>query len=69
MKTLELNKMETIRGGDGCAALAVAGTVVALADGAALLGWLALTPAGPAVLVGASVLIAGVALAKCTKWG
>ncbi len=69
MKVLELNKMETIQGGNACAAVTVAGAVVALADAAAVCGWLLLTPAGPAVLVGASLLIGGIGLAKCTTWG
>jgi len=59
MKELTILQAENIYGGGPCEAAAVAGLVVAVADGAALLGWMALNPFGAGILVGASIGLAG----------
>jgi hypothetical protein len=59
MKELTILQAENIYGGGLCEATAVAGLVIAVADGAALLGWLALNPVGAGILVGASLGLAG----------
>ena len=59
MKELTILQAENIYGGGPCEAAAVAGLVVAVAYGAAALGWLELNPFGAGVLIGASIGLAG----------
>jgi hypothetical protein len=58
MKELTILQAESVNGGGICNAATVAGAVVAVADGAVALGWLALNPLGRGILIGASVGIA-----------
>ena len=60
MKELTFLQAESVNGGGICNAATVAGAVVAVADGAVALGWLALNPAGVGILAGASVGLAAV---------
>lgn len=62
MKTLEINQIENIIGGGPCAAVSVADAVLVAGGAASYFGWIAFTPVGAGLMVGAGVVLAGASL-------